>query len=193
MSKSVESIASCALLLGTLFLEKPSFPHTQQALSGLADMDLEAEWPYGSGEELQSISQSMAIVHEQDITKIDRDYHHLFVGPQKLDAPPWGSVYLDSESVVFGDSCLALTRWMWTQGIEIHEGDSREPVDHIGRMLVLLSWLADNRPELVGEFLQTHLLTWAPTYLEKLKAAAGESVYGCLAELTAVTLNDIAA
>ncbi|MFR1639066.1 MAG: hypothetical protein ACLSVD_07750 [Eggerthellaceae bacterium] len=42
-------------------------------------------------------------------------------------APPWGSVYLDSESVLFGDSCIALGRWMRARGIGLHEGKAASP------------------------------------------------------------------
>ncbi len=34
-----------------------------------------------------------------------------------LPAPPWGSVWLDKENVLFGDSTLALREWMRANGI----------------------------------------------------------------------------
>lgn len=154
-------------------------------------MNLAEEWPWGTAEDLHAVSEELARTGRADIHETDRAYHRLFVGPRKLAAPPWGSVYLDSEAVVFGDSCLAISRWMRAQGIELHEAESREPIDHIGRMLALLSWLASNRPELVGEFLDQHLLPWAPTYLEKLNSAAEGSFYQALAHLTAITLASI--
>ena len=114
------------------------------------------------------------------------------MGPGKLAAPPWGSVYLDSESVLFGDSCVALQRWMRARGIQLHEGESREPVDHIGRMLVLLSWLSDNQPDQVGPFLDEHLMTWALRYFEQLGPAAAGTLYEPLWRLALLTLEAIA-
>ena len=35
----------------------------------------------------------------QDLTE---QYQNLFIGPNELLAPPWGSVYLDPECVIFG-------------------------------------------------------------------------------------------
>lgn len=191
MNANVEDIEQCALLLGTLFLERPALPHCEKIIRGLAAMNLAEEWPWGADDDLRAISEELTRTGEADIREIDRAYHRLFVGPQKLAAPPWGSVYLDSEAVVFGDSCLAISRWMSARDIELHEEESREPVDHIGRMLALLSWLAGNRPELVAEFLDQHLLPWAPTYLAQLGSAAEGSFYQALARLTAVTLASI--
>ena len=161
MNAPAENTAPCALVLGTLFLEKPSSSTAKLLLEGLASADLPAEWPYGDKAALEEIGEQLQCTVGADPADLDRDYHRLFVGPGKLAAPPWGSVYLDSESVLFGDSCVALQRWMRARGIQLHEGESREPVDHIGRMLVLLSWLSDNQPDPVGPVLDEHLMTWA--------------------------------
>ena len=152
MNAPAENTAPCALVLGTLFLEKPSSSTAKLLLEGLASADLPAEWPYGDKAALEEIGEQLQCTVGADPADLDRDYHRLFVGPGKLAAPPWGSVYLDSESVLFGDSCVALQRWMRARGIQLHEGESREPVDHIGRMLVLLSWLSDNQPDQVSPF-----------------------------------------
>ena len=124
----------------------------------------------------------------------DRAYHHLFVGPQELKAAPWGSVYVDEEDLLFGDSTILLVRWMKANGIALHESGSREPADHIGRMLVLLSWLCENDAALIPEFLEKWLLTWAPAYFGKLVAAAdGEDpLYVALALLGSLTLRGAA-
>ena len=131
MNANVEDIEQCALLLGTLFLERPALPHCKEIIRGLAAMNLAEEWPWGTAEDLHAVSEELARTGRADIHETDRAYHRLFVGPRKLAAPPWGSVYLDSEAVVFGDSCLAISRWMRAQGIELHEAESREPIDHI--------------------------------------------------------------
>ncbi len=52
-----------------------------------------------------------------------------------LPAPPWGSVWLDKESVLFGDSTLALRQWMRENGIAL-EADGNEPEDHFGTVLL---------------------------------------------------------
>lgn len=161
-------------------------------MCGLRAMDFEHEWPYGTCEELAQVADMMGASASDSPEKINRDFTRLFVGPQHLEAPPWGSVYLDSEAVVFGDSCAALKKWMDRGGIAIHEGGSREPVDQIGRIFVLLGWLCENEPSLVGEFLELYVLTWAPRYFEKLGKAAVGTFYEGLAKLGSLTLSGIA-
>ena len=191
MDTPAENISPCALLLGTVFLDKPSAPSVKPLLEGLATMDLAAEWPYGEKKALDEIAGQLERALAADPADLDRDYHRLLVGPGKLAAPPWGSVYLDSESVLFGDSCVALGRWMRARGIELHEGESREPVDHIGRMLVLLSWLCDNQPDQVIPFMEEHLMTWAPRYFAQLEPAAAGTLYEPLGHLASLTLEGV--
>lgn len=150
---------------------RPAFGHPLLGAPGTAPlqgdyprpaaMNLAEEWPWGTAEDLHAVSEELARTGRADIHETDRAYHRLFVGPRKLAAPPWGSVYLDSEAVVFGDSCLAISRWMRAQGIELHEAESREPIDHIGRMLALLSWLASQSPRTRWRVSGQHLLPGA--------------------------------
>lgn len=156
-------------------------------------MDLVNEWPYGTAEEKKGAALLLKEARKLSLETLDREFHHLFVGPNDLEAPPWGSVYLDSEAVVFGDSCMSLVRWMKENGIASQEGPSREPADQIGRMFMLLAWLCENDPDLVDEFLQQHLLTWAFRYFEQLEAASEGSFYRGVAKLASTTLSDIAA
>ncbi len=60
--------------------------------------------------------------------------------------PPWGSVWLDRESVLFGDSTLALRQWMRENHIAF-EMQQNEPEDHFGTLLMLAAWLAENGRE----------------------------------------------
>jgi TorA maturation chaperone TorD len=73
-------------------------------------------------------------------------WQRLFIGPYALPAPPWGSVWLDRESVLFGDSTLALRQWMRENGIAF-EMQQNEPEDHFGTLLLLAAWLAENGRE----------------------------------------------
>ncbi|WP_417143225.1 Tat proofreading chaperone DmsD [Raoultibacter massiliensis] len=114
----------------------------------------------------------------------------LFVGPAKKPAPPWGSVYTDRECVVFGESTLALRRWMRENGIE-RTTDEKTPEDHIGLMLVLLAWLAANKPELIEPYLQDHVLTWSSHFLDQLAEAAEHPFYEGLALLAKESLEGL--
>lgn len=115
----------------------------------------------------------------------------LFVGPAKKAARPWGSVYTDRDQVIFGFSTLELREWLRKNGIQVRRGESEEPEDHIGTMLELMAWLADNRPELLGDYLQHHLLTWAPHFLALMQDVTTDAFFAGLAALTRYTLLGI--
>lgn len=186
------TMGPCAMLLGTLLMESPKSETSSEVVRGICAMDLVNEWPYGTAEEKKGIASLFEDARGLSLDTLDREYHHLFVGPNNLQAPPWGSVYLDSEAVVFGDSCVALVRWMRENGVALHEDSSREPADQIGRVLVLLAWLCDNEPALVDDYLRLHVLTWAFRYFEGLEAAAEGPFYRAVAKLASATLADIA-
>lgn len=118
------------------------------------------------------------------------EYRRLFVGPAAKAAPPWGSVYTDRECVVFGESTLELRAWMRAHGIRRIGGEA-DPEDHIGLMLLLMAWIADNRPELLDEYLQLHLLTWADHFLEGVVKSAKHAFYEGLARLSRASLEGL--
>lgn len=115
------------------------------------------------------------------------EYRRLFVGPGHLVAPPWGSVYTDRECVIFGLTTLELRRWMRENRIKVAE-DKGEPEDHIGTMLSLMAWIAEQRPELLPEYLRDHLLTWAPHYLDVLERETVHPFFRGLVQLTRESL-----
>jgi len=118
------------------------------------------------------------------------EYRRLFIGPFPKPAPPWGSVYTDHEGVIFGETALALRRWLREHAIE-RESDIDTPDDHIGLMLVLMAWLAEHRPDLLEEFLREHFLTWSSHFLDQLINAAEQPFYKGLAQLTKDSLEGL--
>lgn len=163
--------------------EEWPFVASDEALKPIADMVRGAK---RLEDELAVDNESLAAT-----SSLADEYRRLFVGPAKKAAPPWGSVYTDRDQVVFGLSTLDLREWLRENGIEVRRGESEEPEDHIGTMLELMAWLADNRPELLGDYLQHHLLTWAPHFLTLMEDAAADAFFAGLAALTRSTLLGI--
>ena len=118
------------------------------------------------------------------------EYRRLFIGPGAKPAPPWGSVYTDRECVVFGATTLELRAWMREHGVA-RTADEKTPEDHIGLMLALMAWLAQNQPTDLGEFLSLHFLTWAGHFLDELADAAEHPFYEGLARLTRASLDGV--
>ena len=119
-----------------------------------------------------------------------REHQRLFVGPAALPAPPWGSVYLDEESVLFGDSTRALQAFAGRHGIALETGQ-REPLDHFGLVCWLVAHAAEASDEAaVHELLCEHLLPWSGRFLSLFEeASAGTPFYQAAAGLARLTLD----
>lgn len=108
-------------------------PDSEQAaplVATLRDGSWRSQWPYAVTDGLA------ALFAREDDEPLPEAWQRLFIGPWALPAPPWGSVWLDKESVLFGDSTLALREWMRATGIALSEQRS-EPEDHFGTLLLL--------------------------------------------------------
>lgn len=193
--QELEAVAFVGEALAPFFLQDPRTGDAAAAFDAMASLDVDAaaaEWPFVKLLEAQrclSLMQRGASSWRTD-DDLMWEYRRLFIGPGKKPAPPWGSVYTDKECVVFGESTLALRFWMRDRGIA-RIADDRSPEDHIGLMLTLMAWIACNRPGILDEFLQLHLLTWSSHFLEQLSQAAEHPFYKGLACLTDATLEGI--
>ena len=104
-----------------------------------------------------------------------------------MAAPPWGSVYTDRDCIICGNSTLDLRAWLRANGIEVPGADG-EPEDHIGLMLLLAAWIARQRPALLREYLERHLLTWAPHFLDVVREQTRTPFFEGLALLASCSL-----
>ncbi|WJY13413.1 Tat proofreading chaperone DmsD [Pectobacteriaceae bacterium CE90] len=188
MTKQIVSLTG--RMLGALLYYAPDDERNAELLSQLRQHDWYQMWPCGDAEQIaiaaQQINDGLQTGYDE---KLSDAWQKLFIGPYALPAPPWGSVYLDRENVLFGDSTLALREWLRQQGIE-PQSEQRDPEDHIGLMLMLAAWCAENQPDGVPVLLSEHLLPWAMRYLELLEQGAEHPFYQGLAVLTRATLLD---
>ena len=183
MQNTFQQISLYGRLLGVCFYYEPSDSRIAGVLDFFRQPNWMQEWEIPTSEKLTAlIKQGL----KQDLTE---QYQNLFIGPNELQAPPWGSVYLDPECVIFGHSLLALRDFLKRHQIAF-QSQQDEPEDHIGLMLMLAAYLAENRPNLLAEFLSQHLLTWAPHFLSQLANVENHPFYQGLAQLTLITLDD---
>lgn len=191
-----EQVAFIGQTLAPFFLYDPvrQAESVEPMYRAMAELDVDAaaaEWPFADA---ASVRPALGLMHDglaDGITdELMWEYRRLFVGPGKKAAAPWGSVYTDRECVVFGESTLALRAWMRERGIDFL-GQKGEPEDHIGLMLMLMAWIATNRPELLEEYLRVHLFTWACHFLEGAEAAAEHEFFKGLAALSRESLAAI--
>ena len=170
MQNTFQQISLYGRLLGVCFYYEPSDSRIAGVLDFFRQPNWMQEWEIPTSEKLTAlIKQGL----KQDLTE---QYQNLFIGPNELQAPPWGSVYLDPECVIFGHSLLALRDFLKRHQIAF-QSQQDEPEDHIGLMLMLAAYLAENRPNLLAEFLSQHLLTWAPHFLSQLANVENHPFY----------------
>lgn len=181
-----QNIALSGRVLGALFYCEPDSPACCDIVAQLGSGSWMAQWPYGSDNQLASIAQLLMQTDENET--LEEAWQRLFIGPYALSAPPWGSVYLDKENVLFGDSTLKLRHWMAQQQVEITL-DQEEPEDQFGLLMMMSAWLAENQPTDLPDLLTEHLLPWANRYLDLLQSNAGHPFYQGVAQLAALTLT----
>jgi len=184
---SAESISLTSKVLGAMLYYPPASDEVQPLIALLKTSDWGPLWPFATAEIKAQAAELFAQIDEAE-ESAGQAYQRLFIGPYALPAPPWGSVYLDKESVVFGDSTLALRQWMRENHIEPLLTQA-EPEDHIGLLLMMCAWLAENSPSLLNEFMAQHLLPWSGRYLELLQQKSEHPLYQGVALLAESTLS----
>ena len=81
-----------------------------------------------------------ALLAHEGIEELAIDHARLFVGPFALLAPPYGSVYLEGERRLMGDSTLAVGECYREVGLEVAAGFNGTP-DHIAAELEFMHFL----------------------------------------------------
>ncbi|UJF16904.1 molecular chaperone TorD family protein [Vibrio sp. SS-MA-C1-2] len=171
-------IIDTAKLLGALFYQKCSKSELLEILSALAS----------EGVVSKTISQSLIPLSEEELTTI---FSELFEGMGEMVAPPWGSVYLDREKVLFGESTLSYRHFLQSNEM-ILDTNLREPEDQFGLMLLAYAYLLEQQKTGAAQALmEQHLLPWAPTYLDQLSHQTEHDFYHKLAIETKQWLNTL--
>ena len=177
-----DAVALTARTLGALFSYAPDSEAVAPLIAALRDGSWQEQWPFAVPETLA------AGFCAECAEPLPQAWQRLFIGPWALPAPPWGSVWLDKESVLFGDSTLALREWMRKHGIG-HAQQSNEPEDNFGTLLLLAAWLCESaQDEALSQLLGSHLLPWSGRFLSEFVAHADHPFYQALGELAQLTL-----
>lgn len=124
------------------------------------------------------------------------DYSKLFVVPSELIAPPYGSVYLDNERKVMGDSTMKVIGMYQKAGLSMSD-DFKELPDHITVELEFMYYLIFKEIEALEKseidtafhfirmqqtFLDRFLGRWVGQCCEKIKEGTGNGFYKSLAD-----------
>ena len=177
-------------------------PPRAEWLAALAAGRLFEAWPLPSDETdtAAGLAALAAYCDRWDPAQLDAltwDFNRLFVGPGEMLAPPWESVHRSRTKLTFQESTLqvrALYEAFGVQAPALH----REPDDHLALELDFLATLSERAVEAVGggdgkqlgrclqtqrDFLQDHLLAWAPACLALVETHAETDYYRGAARL----------
>ena len=126
------------------------------------------------------------------------DYARLFVGPYNLYAPPYGSVYLDGERQIMGDSTLDVRNKYRGEGVDV-SADFRDPPDHIAAELEFMYFLVFKEIQALENsevdtvidylekqraFLNEHLGAWVFDFADSIEEKAETNFYKNMARAT---------
>jgi TorA maturation chaperone TorD len=118
----------------------------------------------------------------------------LFIGPFELPAPPYGSVYLEKDKRLMGDSTMEVQRAYAENGLKI---DVQEPPDHIAFELEFMHYLCrlqaeaseagrhDTAEELSAKqskFVTKFMGPWVPRFCADIRKNSDNGFYVHLAD-----------
>jgi TorA maturation chaperone TorD len=143
------------------------------------------------GNLFSEIAESASLVN--NIAALRIDYSRLFIGPYKLLAPPYGSVYLENTRMVMGNSTLNVRNKYADEGLSV---DIKEAPDHMAIELEFMYYLISKEVQAALSsdfvdaacylekqrgFLETHLGMWISDFSNNIATNAETTFYRNLA------------
>ncbi len=194
----------CYDLLRRLFIEEPSielitYLQQQKALGFFALIIKEASVI----DAIKNIDDWLAarsfIKDKADYEDLHWDFTRLFIGPETPPAPPWGSVYLSRDKLLFQKSTQEVKAIYNANGFRLNSSE-REAADHIGFELDFLYHMSCKNCTLLNDnklntkqftdlltiqrhFLQTHLLSFSATFCRNIYNHADTLFYRAISIL----------
>ena len=137
------------------------------------------------------------------LIELQRDYSKLFIGPFKLLAPPYGSLYLEAEDELYGDSTFDVLDYY--SKYDLHIKEDTIP-DHISLELEFLYVLQQKKIDysekekfvlleevsrVQNQFMNDHLKLWIDEFANKLAANSQTHIYKLLGNSLPWLVNSI--
>ena len=138
-----------------------------------------------------------------DLEPLKVDFAKLFVGPYQLSAAPYGSVYLEGERKMMGNSTLDARERYRDAGLDTAKTFKDAP-DHISAELEFMYYLIFKEIEAFANadietaidfiqrqksFLEDHLMIWVPEFAKSIIGNAENPFYPNLARATETFLK----
>jgi TorA maturation chaperone TorD len=165
--------------------------------------DLLDYWPFDCAHPdaaagIERLNRYLAKWSPDDIAVLEGDYTRLFIGLERTLAPPYESVYLSEEHILFEKETLAVREWYAKYGLQVPLLNT-QPDDHIGYELFFLARLSERVASLIdgGEteaavgvakdrqrFVQSHPHRWVHMLVSRILEFSQTDYYAGIGLLT---------
>lgn len=152
---------------------------------------------------LEKLNNIISQCNDEKLCELQNDYNQLFIGPNSLLAPPWGSIYVDPYEEIFNNFTINVDNYYRKNGLELDTG-IHEPADHLGIMFAFLSLLfsklidcleqdedASYYYKIIEDFTSNYILIWSNVFLKRMESEATTSFYKNIAVLAGCVLSEI--
>lgn len=182
----MSSLAVLPRILGALFYYSPGRPEVKALFDCLPA--LPELYPWRDPARVTQLCESWPLPDEESLIW---QYSVLFEGQGDMPAPPWGSVWLERDNLLMGDTTAAYRAFLQSQGM-VFDSRQSEPEDQFGLMLLACSALLEaGNDAAVDQLFEVHLLPWGYRYLERVQESAVSPFYTRLAAVTACYLQEM--
>ncbi|MEW6116025.1 MAG: molecular chaperone TorD family protein [Nitrospirota bacterium] len=198
--RSERSRSDCYRLLSACFYQPVRELFIEEGLLRNLVSALRTVCPEAAGY-ADTIEEAYARYNDEELLV---EYARLFVGPNELLAAPYGSVYLEKERRVMGESTLETIKMYQEEGLTI-DSDFRELPDHITVELEFMYYLIAKEIEALARnevsaahqhikkqehFMNSFLGRWTGQFCEKINENTKNDFYRTLADCTAVFIRN---
>ena len=191
----LDQMAAAATFLSHALLRRDAAASMLQELNTAS---LAGSWPLEGDDHRTGAALLEAAVREpaaaEDLTE---DFDALFIGPGRMHACPYESVYRSLEGLTFEAETMQVRRFYADHGLQA-PAFNREPDDHIGLevafvgqlCLAALNALEDHEPERAHQFVSSarlfvaqHLGVWGPDFCTRVIDNAHTAFYASIGHL----------
>lgn len=182
----MSSLAVLPRILGALFYYSPGRPEVKALFDSLPTLpDL---YPWRDPAQIARLCADWPLPDDDELAW---QFSVLFEGQGDMPVPPWGSVWLERDNLLMGDTTAEYRGFLQSQGMAFDARQS-EPEDQFGLMLLASSALLEaGKDAAVDQLFEMYLLPWGYRYLERLQDCPVSPFYARLAAVTARYLQDM--
>lgn len=191
----LDEVAAAATFLSHALLRRDA---AHSMVAELGEAGLAESWPLtGAAHRVGARLLAQAVEHPADAATLTEDFDALFVGPGRMHACPFESVYRSLEGLTFEAETMQVRRFYADHGLQA-PAFNREPDDHVGLevafigqlSLAALNAIEDNDDTRSAAFVSSarlfvsqHLGVWAPDFCTRVIEHAGTNFYRAVGHL----------